>query len=281
GVLRCGHCGHALWGMDSGKHKRRYYECGKRRDQLKEEVSPDGVCPGTTVSEHVVLQAIAEHLDNWLGLEGEALGASAHFGALKQEDLPDAFDGVKKLLVPPAKPVSDRKRLEKTLRNLESELANARGKLVWLDLMNIPAAQNQIRQREEERAAVERELALSKPPAAQDLNTIGLYVLHSLYAIADCCRILTRPTIMDAAGNRALDLGDRTVKYSSLVSEAPKVIRGFLSRVSHIACHTVKEGWGTRTRHVLEGGEIVFNLVGAVMDNLNPHNPGKSRVCCR
>jgi hypothetical protein len=53
----------------------KYYECKQRRERRAESE-----CPGTTVREDTLLVSLAEHLENWLGLEGAALEAAAFYG---------------------------------------------------------------------------------------------------------------------------------------------------------------------------------------------------------
>jgi hypothetical protein len=69
GLLRCGRCGHPLWGVENRAY--RYYECGRHK------YDGDAGCPGTIVREDKVLLHIADHLDNWLGFDGEAIGTAA------------------------------------------------------------------------------------------------------------------------------------------------------------------------------------------------------------
>lgn len=255
GLLRCGKCGAPLWGMDSRKYC--YYECSQRKyDGL-------AACEGTTVREDRVLLTIAEYLESWLGFEGEALGAAAHYGALTADDLPEAFAQVRKLLAPPAKPKRrDRERLAKQLAKITADLSKARANLVLLDAANIPAAQERIRELDEQRAELENDLAQSNPPTEQDVNRITLGVLNDLYSLAAACRVLAVPVDADWE------------VHGSLESAAPKAIRRFLANVSHITVHTTKSGSGTATRHTFDRGEIVLAAVGAVTSNGNPHLSG-------
>jgi hypothetical protein len=236
-------------------HSRfRYYECSGRKR------FGDAGCVGTTVREDTVLESMADHLENWLGLDGEALGAAAYYGALKPDDLPEAFAAVRELLMPKRVPGPEREAMEKQFTQLTALLAKARGNLILLDPDNIPAAQERIRQMEQERDRTEEGLRRSKPPAEKDVNAVVLEVLHSLYGLAYCCRALARA---DARGD--------TVVVGSLEAAAPKVVRRFLGHTSHVVCNTRKEGVRTRTRHEFEGGEMVFSLVGLNAGNLNPH----------
>src|SRR5262249_17975281 len=82
-LLRCGRCGSKVYGIT--KEGRRYYECGNRH------YNGNDSCAGTTVREDVVLRGIADHLENWLGLDGDALGTAAFYGKLdlSADDLPE------------------------------------------------------------------------------------------------------------------------------------------------------------------------------------------------
>jgi DNA invertase Pin-like site-specific DNA recombinase len=283
GLLRCGKCGCPLWGSNhhyAGDRRTRYYECGNRKH------NGEGACIGTTVKEHEVLVSIADHLDSLLGKDRDWLEVAAFYGALKPGDLPEAFAEVKKLVAPPDRPKQDRKRLEKLRDKLIADLTKARGNLVLLDPENIPAAQERIRKMDEDRAAVEDELKKLRPVAEEEVNAVALSVLDALYSLASCCRLLAMPQHINAAGQRAIDNGDRTVTYGSLIQAAPQVLKRLASRISGITCHTErKEGkrvqkrttWINRegvreyavkevvcgTRHVFTGGEIAFRgIVG-------------------
>jgi DNA invertase Pin-like site-specific DNA recombinase len=256
GLLRCGRCGCMLYGLDC-RGPSRFYECGNRKYNGPEN------CEGTTVRENKVLEGIAEHLEQWLGFDGEALGAAAYYGeTLTAEDLPEAFKAVRKLVLPPTLPVADRKRLQRQLEQLEANLARARANLVLLDAENIPAAQERIRQLDQERALVEKELRDSKPPAEKEVNEVVLEVVTSLHALAYCCRVLARP------------VDPEWEVKGSLESAAPANVRRFLNRVDRIVCHTTKRGQGHGTRHVFQRGEIIIRGVGQVTSNLNPHLTG-------
>lgn len=255
GVLRCGRCGCPLWGMEN--RKWRYYECSHRK------INGEDACEGTVVREDKILNDIADYLTNWLGLDtADWLEAGAECGALKPEDLPEAFEKIRKLVMPPSTPKVDRSRLEKQAEQLKGKVTKARANLVLLDAENIPAAQERIRQLEEQRAAIEEELKKSKPLAERDINAVVLAVLHNLYSLAYCCRVLARP----------VEEGWEVV--GSLETIAPTMFRRFLNHASHIVCHTRKVGRGNGTRHVFDHGEIVFEGVGLTRRDSNPHRAG-------
>jgi site-specific DNA recombinase len=280
GKLRCGLCGGPMQGKTNGG--ARYYECSRRAHDLKRvpnEVKRDPaklkgwlkeLCEGTTVKEHEVLNSLADFLEDYLGLDSEAVGAAAYYGGLTAEDadsLPEAFWKVKALFTAPAGPKRDRKRLEARKKELAAKVAKGRANLVFLDPDNIPAAQASIREHEAELAEVEQELRESKPPAEADLNATALAVLDNLYQLAYCCRALARPD-------------DGWDYHGSLEMKAPAVVGRFLGQTAHIACHTTKTGAGVRRRHTFAGGEILVS-VGAITGRVNPHTRFKRPGCCR
>lgn len=250
GLLRCGRCGAPMYGIDN---RTKSYECKHTKN---------GTCEGTTVRENTILEEIAHHLENWLGFDGESLGTAAHYGTLRSDDLPEAFAEIKKLLMPRSKPKQDRMRLQKQADQVKAKLAKARGNLSLLDAENIPAAQECIRQLDRERIDLEQELRQCKPPTEKDINQVVLEVLNNLYALAYMCRSLAKP------------VDEKWDHYGSLESAAPQAVRRLLSRVSHIVCHTAKQGQRTRTRHEFKRGEIAFTPVGAMTGNVNSHLPG-------
>jgi hypothetical protein len=87
--------------MRGGSHtdpdRPRYYKCSRRKYEGKAR------CEGTTVRVDRILLAIADHLERWLGFDGEANGMAAYYRALKPGDLTpefaDAFNKVKRLLM--------------------------------------------------------------------------------------------------------------------------------------------------------------------------------------
>jgi DNA invertase Pin-like site-specific DNA recombinase len=263
GVLRCGRCGCALKGVKTGKNpgKNRHYECSRREYTKRDD--PPG-CEGTTVSQEEVLLSVADHLESWLGLYpwGDGLGTAAYYGVLSPEDLPEAFATIRELVMPPAGPAVDRERLERQLGRVKANLAKAKGNLVLLDPENIPAAQERIRQLDEERAEIERELRESKPPAEKDVNAATLEVLTNLSLLAWCCRSLVLPSVWytDESGvrRRGIDHGDGTVTTGSVEAAAPGQLRRLLAKIDHIAIHTRKYGRKSGTRHEFVRGEIVF-----------------------
>jgi DNA invertase Pin-like site-specific DNA recombinase len=264
GLLRCGRCGESLWGMDS--RRRLYYECSNRKR------NGNAACKGTTVREDHVLATIADHLEHWLGFEfdGEALGTAAYYGALTAADLPEAFAELRKLLMPRGKPKQDRKRLEKRAEKMTAEVEKMRKNLARLDAEFIPVAQDEIRSLDAELVALDIELRECKPATEQDINKVVEAVINNLYSLAYMCRSLAKPHDEDGW---PIDK-DGWVQVGSLEMAAPRAVRRFLNRVSHITCHTKQVGRGTGTRHVLDSGEIVLSRVGGVTGNLNPHRPG-------
>ncbi len=269
GVLRCGKCGCPLNGVTTGRNAHRYYECRNRR------YNGSAACEGTTVREERILVDIADHLESWLGPAGKALGTAAYYGALEDANLKEwfpegTFAKVKRLVTPPAKPKQDRQRLERRLEQLTAQVEKARGNLVLLDPANIPAAQKRISELDEEVAAVEQELRECKPPSEKDINAVVLSVLHNLYSLAYCCRVMAKPASYDEKGNREVDNGDGTVTCGSLESAAPRAVKWLRGRMTHIIIHTRKTGRGGGTRHLFEKGEIVLQVSPGQNEKLEP-----------
>jgi DNA invertase Pin-like site-specific DNA recombinase len=264
GLLRCGRCGCPMWG-DTVK-ARRFYRCGTWQTH-----GPDA-CEGTKVAEETILGGVADHLETWLGLDAERVGGAAFYGTLTAGDLPEGFDRVRKLVMPPAAPKADRARLARRAGELAAKVAKARGNLPFLDRENLPAAQDAVRKLEDERAAAEEELRRTEPAAEADVNAAALRVLDNLYGLAYACRSLSLPGHVDAKGNRGVGHGDGTVTVGSLETAAPRAVRRFLSHTSHIVVHSEKHGTGRGTRHRFAGGEIVFNGVGAATGKVNLHD---------
>jgi DNA invertase Pin-like site-specific DNA recombinase len=236
--LRCGKCGALLYAVTG----RRLYECST----LRRQGAAAATCPGTTVKEDTLLVSLAEHLENWLGLEGAELEVAAFYGWLTERDeLPKVFHEVRNLIAPPpSTPRQDRNRLARYADKLKADIQKARGNLVLLDPENIPAAEARVKAMAEELKLAEEELARTKQPSAAEVNKAVEGVLHSLYSLAYCCRALTREHRENYVG--------------SLEMAAPMAVRQLLAKIGHIVIHTAISGRGTRTRHKFERGEIVF-----------------------
>ena len=269
GLLRCGRCGCGMW---MGKHNR--YECGNRKE------NGPAICAGSYVGEPEVMRSIAEHLHReFLILDGVALASKADRRALKPADLPKAFAKVKKLVAPP-KPAIDRKRIEKLARDLAGQIDKAVGNLVLLDAENIPAAQERIKKLREEQSELRAEL--HKHPATEaDVNAEALEVLQ--------CLLWLRFLFLSAAQEHGRD-PDHVEDWVDLVAEGGGIMTGaahsplvrrYLRRIEAITVHTRISGRGTRTRHVLEGGEINLGPVGGVAGDLNLRRLGQSQVAYR
>jgi hypothetical protein len=243
GLLRCCKCNQPLHGVTWKGNK--YYECKQRRERRAASE-----CAATTVREDAVLVGLAEHLENWLGLEGAALEMQAYEGWLNDgEPLPKIFAEVRALIAPPVPSTrkQDRKRLEKHAAKLGTDITRARGNLVLLQPENIPAAEQRIEEMAAELKQLEEGLRRSKPVPAADINKVVEGVLHSLYSLAYCCRALTRKHRENYVG--------------SLEMAAPLAVRQLLGKIGHITIHTELHGQGTGLRHRFLKGEIVFREV--------------------
>lgn len=245
--------------MDSRRH--RHYECSRRKRD-------DNACPiGTTVREDYVLREIAAYLENWLGrIDAETIGTAAYYGAFNQDKLPDwfprkAFDEIRRLVLPRTRPKRDRERLAKQVEQLMAKAAKARENLAKVDAEFIPGLQDQIRNLDAQRAELENELKESKPPSEKDIYETVLAVVHSLYSLAEMCRLLVPP------------VDDGWKRSSTLKNMVPHAVRRFLTNIESITVHTKKVGRGTGTRHVFDRSEIALARVGGVMGNSNPHQP--------
>lgn len=80
GLLRCSKCGCAMWGVPS--KGRRYYECGHRQYSKANGGEAKAKCEGSTVREDTLMNSIADHLDTWLGFDGDWIDLAAHVGTV-------------------------------------------------------------------------------------------------------------------------------------------------------------------------------------------------------
>ncbi len=262
--LRCGRCGRNMAGLTKGKY--RYYECTdyKRPRPDPDDPSKDRPsCPGTTVREDVILSSLADHLENWLGPEYGGIDGAAYYGAIKkEEDLPAAYFDLKRLLTRPPQPKVDRKRLEGDLRKLTGQVTKMRANLALLeDPGNIPAVERAIREVDEQRAALERQLKETAPPSEADVNKVVEGIMWTLVNLVASCRALAQPEEVK-----------RNVS-GSVESAAPHNVRWLLRQTDGIVVYTSRRGAKTRVRHDFERGELVFRRVGANARDLNPHLP--------
>src|SRR5262249_48131064 len=115
-----------------------------------------------------------------------------------------------------------------------------------LDAEFIPGVQEQIRQMTKEREAVEQELRDLREPTEQDVNEQTLQLLHSLYGLAYCCRLLARPE------------NDEWDYHDSHAKAAPGNVRRLLRKIAAIRIRTETTGEGRQTRHKFLGGDIEF-----------------------
>jgi DNA invertase Pin-like site-specific DNA recombinase len=252
--LRCGRCGellHAIGNDKNPRHRRpRRYKCSTQKQQ------GTAACPGTVVQEDELLVSVAEHLENWMGLEGAGLETAAFYGWLTDRDeLPRVFHEVRELIAPPpSTPRQDRDRLARHADKLRVDIERARGNLVRIqNPANLPAAEAEVEKMVEELKLAEEELARTKQPSAAEVNKMVEGVLHSLYSLAYCCRALTRRHREEYVG--------------SLEMAAPAAVRQLLAKVGHIVVHTEKRGTGAGTRHQFLKGEIVFHRGGDSFPN--------------
>jgi hypothetical protein len=212
-------------------------------------------------------------------LDGENLARKAERENLQPADLPKAFAKVKSIVAPPRQQAIDRKRLERQRETLTGQIDKARRNLVLLDPDNIPAAQAEIRRLESECQSVNAELS-KRPPSEADVNAEATEVLRSLYWLGILFRSAAQECGRDP--DEPEDWQDLAEGGAYFVGSAKTCgFREYLRKIAGITVHTQVEGWKTRRRHVLKGGEIALHPVRVKTGDLNPHNPGKSRACCR
>jgi DNA invertase Pin-like site-specific DNA recombinase len=250
GLLRCGRCGCDLWGMRGNNGptagRARYYECSNRKYNGKD------ACEGTTVREDRVMNSVAEYLmdEYFLSLDGVQLSELAESGELNPSDLPTAFAKVRALIAPPRQPAADRKKMEKQAKDIEAKIEQARRNLAYVsDPENAAAVEDEIRKMKVTRDELQAELR-KRPPSDEEVNAETLEVLGALLRMASY--------FLAAAED----------------GETPEEMRPFLRKVAGITAFTRIEGQGTRRRHHLERGEIVFRTVGLDNRSLNPHVAG-------
>lgn len=205
-------------------------------------------CPGTTVREDRLIEFVALYIDTEI-LEGGVemmLWEKAAKGTLQPRDLPKPFQTLKRMFAGPEIPKSDTKRIKNELRRLDNGLAVARGNLALVKPENIKSVEDTIELMSKQRDTML--LELQSAPTQQDINQMVLRVLRKLYMLA------------------TLD---------------PQRLRPALREIRQIVVHSDKTGKGPRTRHELKRVEVQIPGVRTVSSNLNRHNSGKNRVCCR
>jgi hypothetical protein len=183
----------------------------------------------------------------------------------------------------------DRKRLQKRSAQLGADIDKARRNLALLDPEFIPDTQEQICRWQAEREELEVEIR-RQPPSEQDINTLALEVLRSLYWMGYYFRVAaqqsryTAEQLQEFAGQASDDLGG-TLAVSTLDNPA-LALRPYLRKIAGITIHTIRragkkvtkrttwiDGFGVRryaerevvcgTRHDFRGGEILFRgIVG-------------------
>lgn len=174
--LRCGLCESTLWAEDP---RLKYYECSQAKSKRH------GNCDGCRVTESKVLEELADHLENWLGLDGDRLGTAAHYNALKAEGFPEAFAELKTMVARRAKPKPkrNRERMAKQAEQLKTRAAKMVSNLYELDAEFIPGAQEKIRQLNDQRREIEQELRQSDPPSETGINQVAIEVFQNLSSL--------------------------------------------------------------------------------------------------
>ncbi len=249
GLLRCGLCGSVLHGFNNGKF--RYYECSKRKHELRLGVS-DG-CKGSNVREDEVIRELVRYVESRiLGPDEvmDGLWEMARRGKLKERDLPESFKRLKRMLVGKDKPKKpSTKQIQRRINTIDGKIAKAKENLVLLDAEFIPRAQDKIHELQEQREELQREL--NQQPTEQGINELVLKVLSRLYRLS-------------------ASEGDD--------SEQLKVV---LKELDHIRIHTSIRGKGNGRRHKFKRGEVHFFAVAPVTGKSNPHIRHGKAVGCR
>src|SRR5262249_18050946 len=150
-----------------------------------------------------------------------------------------AFAKVRKLVAPPRQPAADRKKLSQRVKTLGEQVNRARANLVLLDADNIPAAQEKIRELDEERQALETELR-KRPPQQADVNAEALEVLRSLYWLSVLFRSAAESVAIGDEMEARLEAGWEGAWFSGADKSA--ALRRFLRKIAGITCNTRIEG---------------------------------------
>jgi|GEM_PF-1843033 len=259
GLLYCRRCGAKIWG-DRSDRGGVWYECSNRKQNGRE------ACEGTKVKESELGKFVAdylkhEYLDDW-NEKNLIRRADAH--ALSKKDLPEGFFRIRDLIKPKKhKPEQnlvrlkkERGRLKNTIRNMKRQLSDG-----LIDDEFVRDHQDGIKAKQGRLSAIQAELSWEQP-TEQDVNEEAIDVYNSLCTL---CLYLRMEVVKESDS----DL------QKSLKAGRSKVIRNnVLPALDKILVATTIKGGGTRTRHTLEGGEIVLTSVGSTKGNLNPHHRG-------
>jgi DNA invertase Pin-like site-specific DNA recombinase len=229
GKLVCGRCKKPMWGEDS---RRKSYECSRAKYHE---------CHGTRCREVQVLDMLAEYVEQkFLPDESQTrLWEKAKRGKLKPEDVPQAFNELKRLFMADSPVKVDTKWTEAEIARLTSEIERARTNLVLIDAENIPAAQKTINDMKEQRA--EHQSELNHQPTERDFNETVRDVLKKLWLLA---------------------------------TGKPELVKPVIAELDRIEVFTTIAGKGTAKRHKLADLKLHFLPVGGVTGKANPHLPG-------
>jgi site-specific DNA recombinase len=254
GKLRCGLCGATLWGMGDGK-----YGCSNK--DYRGYSGKDG-CPGTLVREQELLTCLDKFLDTLIPLDERIeLDKRARSGLLREDELPEAFTRIKKLVTLNEPPPINRPRVERQLNEIDTRIEKAKRNLARVDEEFIDSVQADIRAFQSERATLAAEL--NTLPTPRDINQTVANVLQRLLVLKLSLR-------------HPLEVGGARVVFSGR-----KMIRRALLDIDFVEVHTSFRGHGKGIRYSFERGEIHLAGVGGVTSNSNLHHRVQSPAACR
>ncbi len=236
GKLRCGVCGGNMHGDKNSCNTRRFYECGRRDDDVT-------ACTGTKVYQDDLIQFLVHEIDELFGKELiRRFSGTRERQRARIEGIPAPIMAkLKGLLLPTNRPKVNQDRQRKQIATLETRIDKARRNLVYLNgRKSIAVAEEEIAFME---ATIEELKAELKPePTENEIEEAARTLLHKL---------------------ARLQTGDS--------DELKKVVR----EIDHIVIHSTRRGkHANGLRYHFQRGEIRFIEVGLAKSKSNPRPPG-------
>jgi len=236
GKLRCGVCGGNMHGEKNSSNGRRFYECGRRDDDVT-------ACTGTKVYQDDLIKYLVQEIDEKFGdhLLHRFIGTRKGQRRRLERIPDDIMQTLRQMLLPPDLPKVNQDRQRKRITKLESQIAKARRNLVYLSgRKNIAIAEEEIEAME---TTVEELRAELRPePSEKEIEQVARELLSKLARVQS---------------------GDEL--------ELKKVVR----EIDHIVIHSIRRGkGGTGLRYQFRSGEIHFATVGLANSRENPHLSG-------
>ena len=236
GRLRCGVCGGNMHGDKNSCNGRRFYECGRRDDDVT-------ACTGTKVYQDDLIDYLVDEIDELFGKNLIRRFVGTRKGQRQRlEKIPvEMMAKLKGLLLPPDRPKVNQERLRKRVGSLEAKIEKARRNLAYISgKKNIVGVQEEIATMET--TVEELRAELQPEPNEKEIEEVARTLLHKL---------------------ARLQSGDET--------ELKKVIR----EIDHIVIHSTRKGkHANGLRYHFQRGEIRFVEVGPANSRVNPHPPG-------